>query len=51
LENWQARAVAGATWYNQNYGASLTLTVKTPEYEESQTDVYGTGSFSVFAFF
>ncbi|EGR2912117.1 lipid A deacylase LpxR family protein [Vibrio parahaemolyticus] len=51
LENWQASAVAGATWYNQNYGASLTFTVKTPDYEESQTDVYGTGSFSVFAFF
>ena len=51
LQNWQASAVAGATWYNQNYGASLTLTIKTPDYEESQTDIYGTGSFSVFAFF
>ena len=44
LQNWQASAVAGATWYNQNYGASLTFTIKTPDYEESQTDVYGTGS-------
>ncbi|MFH4529559.1 lipid A deacylase LpxR family protein [Vibrio diabolicus] len=51
LQNWQASAVAGAAWYNQNYGASLTFTIKTPDYEESQTDVYGTGSFSVFAFF
>ncbi|HHX8295172.1 lipid A deacylase LpxR family protein [Vibrio diabolicus] len=51
LQNWQASAVAGATWYNQNYGASLTFTIKTPDYEESQTDIYGTGSFSVFAFF
>lgn len=51
LENWQSSAVAGATWYNQNYGASITFTIKTPEYKESQTDVYGTGSFSVFAFF
>ncbi|PFG45865.1 hypothetical protein ATG66_2949 [Vibrio sp. ES.051] len=51
LQNWQASAVAGATWYNQNYGASLAFTVKTSDYEESQTDVYGTGSFSVFAFF
>ncbi|TNC11534.1 lipid A deacylase LpxR family protein [Vibrio diabolicus] len=51
LQNWQASAVAGATWYNQNYGASLTFTIKTPDYEESQTDVYGTGSFSVFTFF
>ncbi|HHX8334748.1 TPA: lipid A deacylase LpxR family protein [Vibrio diabolicus] len=51
LQNWQASAVAGATWYNQNYGASLTFTIKTPDYKESQTDVYGTGSFSVFAFF
>ncbi|HHX8301206.1 TPA: lipid A deacylase LpxR family protein [Vibrio diabolicus] len=51
LHNWQASAVAGATWYNQNYGASLTFTIKTPDYKESQTDVYGTGSFSVFAFF
>ncbi|MCF7481875.1 lipid A deacylase LpxR family protein [Vibrio sp. J1-1] len=51
LEHWQASAVAGATWYNQNYGASITFTIKTPEYEESQTDIYGTGSLSVFAFF
>ena len=51
LQNWQASAVAGATWYNQNYGASLTFTIKTQDYEESQTDVYGTGSFSVFTFF
>lgn len=51
LQNWQASAVAGATWYNQNYGASLTFTVKTPDYKEAQTDVYGTGSLSLFAFF
>jgi hypothetical protein len=51
LEHWQATAVAGATWYNQSYGASITFTVKTPEYKESPTDIYGTGSFSVFAFF
>ncbi|MGP8308208.1 lipid A deacylase LpxR family protein [Vibrio sp. YIC-376] len=51
LEHWQSSAVAGTAWYNQNYGASITFTVKTPEYKESQTDVYGTGSFSVFAFF
>lgn len=51
LQPWQSSAVAGATWYNQSYGASLTFTVKTPEYKESQTDVYGTGSLSLFAFF
>ncbi len=51
LQNWQASAVAGATWHNQNYGASLTFTVKTPDYKEAQTDVYGTGSLSLFAFF
>lgn len=51
LQNWQASAVAGASWYNQNYGASLTFTVKTPDYKEAQTDVYGTGSLSLFAFF
>ncbi|CAE6907387.1 hypothetical protein ACOMICROBIO_FLGHMIGD_01855 [Vibrio sp. B1FLJ16] len=51
LQPWQSSAVAGATWYNQHYGASLTFTVKTPEYKESQTDVYGTGSLSLFAFF
>ncbi|EOX3942250.1 MULTISPECIES: lipid A deacylase LpxR family protein [Vibrio] len=51
LQNWQASAVAGVSWYNQNYGASITFTIKTPDYEEAQTDVYGTGSFSVFAFF
>ncbi|MDY8150350.1 lipid A deacylase LpxR family protein [Vibrio sp. PBL-C16] len=50
LQNWQASAVAGVSWYNQNYGASITFTIKTPDYEEAQTDVYGTGSFSVFAF-
>ncbi|EGQ8039683.1 lipid A deacylase LpxR family protein [Vibrio alginolyticus] len=51
LQNWQASAVAGVSWYNQNYGASITFTIKTPDYEEAQTDIYGTGSFSVFAFF
>ncbi len=51
LQPWQSTAVAGATWYNQHYGASLTFTVKTPEYKESQTDIYGTGSISLFAFF
>ncbi|MGY0616379.1 lipid A deacylase LpxR family protein [Vibrio sp. FJH11] len=51
LAHWQSSAVAGAAWYNQSYGASVTFTVKTPEYKEAQTDVYGTGSFSVFAFF
>lgn len=51
LQPWQSSAVAGATWYNQHYGASLAFTVKTPEYKESQTDVYGTGSLSLFAFF
>ncbi len=51
LQNWQASAVAGVSWYNQNHGASITFTIKTPDYEEAQTDVYGTGSFSVFAFF
>ncbi|MDF2153642.1 lipid A deacylase LpxR family protein [Vibrio sp. CAU 1672] len=51
LEHWQASAVAGVTWYNQRFGASMTFTVKTPEYKESQTDVYGTGSLSLFTFF
>ncbi len=51
LQPWQSSAVVGATWYNQHYGASLTFTVKTPEYKESKTDVYGTGSLSLFAFF
>ncbi len=51
LQPWQSSAVAGATWYNQSYGASMTFTVKTPEYKEAQTDIYGTGSLSVFAFF
>ncbi|MDF5555189.1 lipid A deacylase LpxR family protein, partial [Vibrio parahaemolyticus] len=41
LQNWQASAVAGVSWYNQNYGASITFTIKTPDYEEAQTDVYG----------
>lgn len=51
LAHWQSSAVAGATWHNQSYGVSVTFTLKTPEYKEAQTDVYGTGSFSVFAFF
>ncbi len=51
LEHWQGGAVAGAAWYNQNFGASMTFTVKTPEYKESPTEIYGTGSLSVFAFF
>ncbi|MGR5067150.1 MULTISPECIES: lipid A deacylase LpxR family protein [Vibrio] len=51
LQNWQASAVTGAAWYNQHFGASLTFTIKTPDYKQAQTDVYGTGSFSLFAFF
>lgn len=51
LEHWQASAVAGATWYTENVGASLTMTIKTPDYKQPHTDVYGTGSLSVFAFF
>ncbi|AUI85770.1 exonuclease [Vibrio azureus] len=51
LQHWQASAVAGAAWYNKHYGASFTFTVKTPDYKEAQTDIYGTGSLSLFAFF
>ncbi len=51
LQPWQSSAVAGATWYNQNYGTSFTFTVKTPNHKESQASMYGTGSFSLFAFF
>ncbi len=51
LKHWQSSAVAGAAWYNQNYGVSMTFTVKTAEYEVAHTDVYGTGSLSLFAFF
>lgn len=51
LENNQATAVAGVAWYNQSFGASLTTTVKTPDYKEATTSVYGTGGLSLFAFF
>ncbi|GEM74889.1 lipid A deacylase LpxR family protein [Vibrio sagamiensis] len=51
LQHWQASAIAGAAWYNKHLGASFTFTVKTPDYTEAPTDVYGTGSLSLFAFF
>ncbi len=51
LQPWQSSAVAGATWYSQNFGLSFTFTVQTPEYKKSHTDIYGTGSLSLFAFF
>lgn len=51
LENWQATAVLGFAWYNQTFGASLTTTMKTPDYKQAQTDIYGTGGLSLFAFF
>ncbi|MEF1288352.1 lipid A deacylase LpxR family protein [Vibrio sp. M260118] len=51
LENTQATAVVGFAWYNPSFGMTLTTTVKTPDYKEAKESVYGTGGFSVYAFF
>ncbi|WP_076584948.1 lipid A deacylase LpxR family protein [Vibrio ostreicida] len=51
LENQQASAVTGFAWYNAYFGATLTATAKTPDYEEAKESIYGTGSLSLYAFF
>ncbi|WP_070963010.1 lipid A deacylase LpxR family protein [Vibrio sonorensis] len=51
LDNTQATAVAGFAWYNEVVGATLSATVKTPDYKESPTDIYGTGGLALYAFF
>ena len=51
LENIQASAVAGVVWYNQDFGASLTLAAKSPDYKEASKSIYGNGSLSMFVFF
>lgn len=51
LQKPQATGVAGLAWYNKHAGATLTATVKTPDYEEAPETVYGTGGISFYAFF
>ncbi|NOH80461.1 lipid A deacylase LpxR family protein [Vibrio sp. RE86] len=51
LEHVQATGVAGFAWYNQSFGATLSATVKTPDYKNAPESLYGTGAFAVYAFF
>lgn len=51
LEPTQACAVAGFAWYNQDFGIAVTTTVKTPDYKNAPDTVYGTGAFTLYAFF
>lgn len=51
LENVQATGVTGFAWYNQMFGATLTATVKTPDYKDAPESVYGTGAITFYAFF
>ncbi|RTZ16552.1 lipid A deacylase LpxR family protein [Vibrio aquaticus] len=51
LENVQATGVAGFAWYNQSFGATLTATAKTPDYKNAAESIYGTGAFTLYAFF
>jgi len=50
LQHWQSSAVFGAAWYHNHVGLSITLTAKTPDYEEAQTSLYGSAALSLFAF-
>ncbi len=51
VEHLQTSAVLGIAWYNQNFGASFTTTLKTAEYQQASSKLYGTGGLSLFAFF
>ncbi|MDR9829590.1 lipid A deacylase LpxR family protein [Vibrio sp. FNV 38] len=51
VEPLQATMVAGIVWYNQNFGASLSVAGHTPEYQNASHSVYGTGGFTLFGFF
>ncbi|UPQ88920.1 lipid A deacylase LpxR family protein [Vibrio sinaloensis] len=51
LEQTQASAVAGFAWYNQDFGIAVTTSVKTPDYKNAPDTVYGTGAFTLYAFF
>lgn len=51
LESLQASAVAGGVWYNSHYGASLSFSAKTPDFEQDNNSIYGISSLSLFMFF
>lgn len=51
LQNLQASGVAGIAIYGHSFGATLSATAKTPDYEHAPESVYGTGSVSLYAFF
>ncbi|WP_162046116.1 lipid A deacylase LpxR family protein [Vibrio taketomensis] len=50
LQHWQASAVTGIVWYNQNYGISLSLALKSKEYQQAPRATYGNASFAMFYF-
>jgi hypothetical protein len=51
IEPLQASMIVGMVWYNQNFGASLSISGHTPEYKDAPQPVYGTGGFTLFGFF
>ncbi|WP_264875167.1 lipid A deacylase LpxR family protein [Vibrio agarivorans] len=51
IEPLQASMIVGMVWYNQNFGASLSVSGHTPEYKDAPQPVYGTGGFTLFGFF
>ncbi|NVD06926.1 lipid A deacylase LpxR family protein [Vibrio sp. JPW-9-11-11] len=51
LEPVQAFAVAGFAWYHQDFGITLTTTIKTPDYKHAPDNLYGTGALSLYVFF
>ncbi|GLT18258.1 exonuclease [Vibrio zhanjiangensis] len=51
LDQQQATAVAGIAWYNDYFGATVTASIKTPDYEEAEKSVYSTGGLALYAFF
>lgn len=51
LEHWQSEASVGATWYNAHRGISFALSMKSKEFEQTDSLISGNGSLSLFMFF
>ncbi|WP_245986676.1 lipid A deacylase LpxR family protein [Vibrio pectenicida] len=51
LEEKQATAVAGLAWYNDHFGATVTASAKTPDYDEAKKSIYTSGGLALYAFF
>jgi hypothetical protein len=48
IEHWQATGVAGFVYYHENWGASLSVAMNSPEYEQDTNSSSSLGSFEIF---